>query len=311
MTKAAVGTFIAALATLGALSASCREPTSIVVEARTNVRPSEVGFAVGTPSEGDDLKVVAVTKSLAEGGDIGSLVVVPGSSETATVSIKVVAALIGSVDACTSRDGYFGCIVARRTIRYVPNERLRLPVFLSEACANVPCDAKSTCVEGQCVSSETPCDGATCSEPESAPPTDGGPPRPFDAEAPRDAALDAKKPVPIDGSVMPSGQIPFTVACPMSAPCPVPKAKCCLDSQQNKGACIEPAVPCSPPFYSVGCDGAEDCEPGFVCCVRGGIFACSESCIGANEVCKAGAKCSDIKQFCTGVVKYTPYMFCQ
>ncbi len=210
-----MGAVIAVLATLGALSASCREPTSIVIEARTNVRPSEVGFAVGTPSEGDDLKVVAITTNVAQGGDIGSLVVVPRRSETATVSIKVVAALIGRVEACTSRDGYFGCIVARRTIRYVPNERLRLPVFLSEACANVPCDAKSTCVEGQCVSSEVPCDGATCAEPGSTP-VDAGPPRPFDAEAPRDAAVDAKKPVPIDGSVMPAGEVPFTVACPMS-----------------------------------------------------------------------------------------------
>lgn len=107
----------------------------------------------GEPLKLEDKAPAAVTTACAGDGDlkrIGSIVVVPSDAVEDEVGLKVVAGIDVSTDACKAPE-YAGCIVARRTIRFVPHTELVLPVVLRGTCEGVPCDATTTCVLGQCV----------------------------------------------------------------------------------------------------------------------------------------------------------------
>jgi hypothetical protein len=65
------------------------------------------------------------------------------------VAVRVTADVDGE-SPCTSADGYAGCIVARRLLRFVPHTSLTLPINLTADCVGVKCDPASTCFDGKC-----------------------------------------------------------------------------------------------------------------------------------------------------------------
>ncbi len=90
------------------------------------------------------------------------------------------------------------CIVARRRLRYVPHARLPLPIALRAACLGVPCDEKTTCVLGACVSAEFD-DPARAGDLDAASTYDGTVPPPRDADAGADADATGGRP---DGAAL-------------------------------------------------------------------------------------------------------------
>ena len=306
------GSIVALLGAGGLLAPSCREPTSIVIEARTNVRPAEVNgttFAVGAPSLGDDVLRVAETRGVDPDGVIGTLVVIPETSDHAAVSIKLVLGVTASATSCTAANNYKGCVVARRTIRYTPHERLQLPIFLAAECANVACTATSTCVAGVCVSSETVCEGVACAEP-GAPP-DGGGVTSIDGSA-GDAGIDATRElrdaIAADGPIMVT--LPGEVACSPGPVCKPPGATCCYDFGSLKGQCTVTGG-CPVTTTAVKCDGPEDCANGAVCCAAADAFRCAVDCPQGSEICGGSGKCLKSTQKCGTSYKGTLYQFCQ
>ncbi len=168
---------------------SCREPTSILIEARTNVSYQAgytTAFTVGAPGAVEDIEPTTVSDAAwSSDGFVGSLTTVPSSSDTAIVALKVVLGVRKDSRACAA-PAYEGCIVARRRIRYVEHQRLRLPVTLYASCEGVPCEADSTCnYLGQCVSAlvdPSTCDSsAGCQIPEDRPDRPPLPVNPTDA----------------------------------------------------------------------------------------------------------------------------------
>lgn len=291
-----------ALVALPMALAFCREPTEVVIEARTTALAATVYptfFTVGSSAQ--DVETAFVTASVSArpaGGDgfLGSLVAVPGSSgDSAALSVKIALAFTPEAaarpDACLPPT-YAGCIVARRTLRYVPHTRVVLPVELTEDCVDVPCDAVTTCRHGTCVDDTTTCNGETCALPgenATTPPppsaidaaSDAHPPPPpnaIDAGDAGDAATDA------GGGV--AGQIQcFGESCTVSA------QVCCLDTGQ--GACTGGGS-CAAPKLSLLCDDTDDCTPNQTCCVNGSNSGCypGNGCPGGYvELCNDRGVC--------------------
>lgn len=292
---------------LGFVATSCQDPTEVVIEVRTNV-PYRAGivtaFTVGPPGDTELADPSTETRDpWGADGFVGSLVLVPKSSKTASVSVKVVMGIRRDTRECIG-PAYAGCIVARRKLAYLPNERLRLPMVLYANCENVACDPDSTCSAlGQCVSSSI--DPSACSA------SDGcvlpGDPKPgvdagndgspndgaIDVTAQTDAATDGRgdstiKDAPSDGS----GN-PLEIRCG-GAICSV-STVCCLDQSGAIGHCAIDDSGCSGTETKMHCDGREDCGAD-VCClddVVGGAARCAPApCQPKAEVCSSGAGCT-------------------
>ncbi len=124
---------------------------------------------------------------------IGTLVITPGDSDSASV-VVVVAYDQRAASACKP-PAYKGCIVARRRFTFAAHTRLAMPITIDPDCKDVPCDAFSTCRTGVCFDSSVSCSGDACNEPGATP--DGGtseagvvtPDASFDGPVP-DGALD-------------------------------------------------------------------------------------------------------------------------
>lgn len=178
---------LVALVPLTALvvAASCREATQITVEITTDVPcvglPDDAG-ATAPPEPGlfsksgrvalwlsDPNTPQTVARSCVTDGArsrVGTIAIVPSGENDERVSVTVA---IDSKDPTRSEQCNQGapspdCIVARRTVGFIPHTPLTLPIHLSLACAGVVCDkAKGlTCVDGQCVSDGVDCTGGSC-----------------------------------------------------------------------------------------------------------------------------------------------------
>ena len=151
------------------LGMSCLAPTEIVVELHTDVPCSvvaanEVGIAVAKPGD-DDASFSAVGKACDPDGGLGSIVVLPRNIDEA-VGIRVVLGVNKPTSACTA-PMYDGCIVARRSLEFIPHTPLELPIELRQSCLGTPCDPHSTCASAnQCVDAGTTCTGGTCNVPD-------------------------------------------------------------------------------------------------------------------------------------------------
>lgn len=89
--------------------------------------------------------------------EIGNIFVVPGDGQS-TDSIGAVVVRVG-VDPVYAQDClpplYRGCVVAKRTFRYVPHTTLHLPIKAPLECLDFPCSSELTCVaKDKCVSTE-------------------------------------------------------------------------------------------------------------------------------------------------------------
>jgi alpha-tubulin suppressor-like RCC1 family protein len=178
-------------ATIAAV-AGCREPTEIVLEVSTDLF---CGYAVPVTQirTGPSMEAVEGTAPVAEteacepSGRIGSLVMVPQGDDSKPAAIKVVMTFTSnkfhlqevSLDTCLLQGGGQGCIVARRSLHFVPHTKLVLPIEMHSDCENVVCPPSETCVHEICVPAAI--DPAQCLAP-------GGCPNPV---VPPDAGFDA------------------------------------------------------------------------------------------------------------------------
>ena len=153
------------------LMASCREPTEIVLDIRTDADCRDVSsttITIGTLADFERRPpTTSTTACTPETQEIGTLTVVPRDEKDAEVALRVVTGFGKTPDQCV-RDGYKGgCIVARRVLHYRPHHSIDLPILMEASCMDVPCDTTNTCRAGQCVPATlgptVPCNGAGCS----------------------------------------------------------------------------------------------------------------------------------------------------
>ena len=152
----------------------CRSPTQITVEVDTNLDCSQITSTAIAVGNTDALVAKSAASSTlhCEAGHIGALVVVPSANAEDEVAIRVVSGVQGrTAEACTASGFRGGCIVARRSLHFVPHTPLRVPVLMSATCVDIACDAPgtfATCVNGACVAAEIPdpaaCTGDGCGE---------------------------------------------------------------------------------------------------------------------------------------------------
>jgi hypothetical protein len=261
---------------IGVAAASCRAPTEIVVDVRTNVAyaPATVtAFVVGAPGETETAEPTAETREpwSLPAGEVGSLVVVPGGAKDGRVSVKIVMGIGREARDCAPGDAA-GCIVARRTLRYVPHERLDLPIMLFDVCAGVTCDAESTCnSQGECVGAEIDpgaCASGVCDVPgggsEPPPGEQDAAPQGSDGGSPaiREAAA-AEASTGEDASQLAIGQKPRAPpVCPIKGgPKCKPLDMCCA-GLSGKYTC---ATQCLDSETTFACTGG--CQAPDVCCL--------------------------------------------
>lgn len=153
------GGALAALATATSL-AGCRDATEITLHVHTDMPCSADdawhGVAVYVGKPGQELETAAptlVTRTCDQNGNVGSLVVVPSSSKSAAVGLRVVAGIDAKPEVCQD-NGYVGCIVARRALRFTPHDGLDVDVELTADCVSKPCDPTHSCLNGSCVVSD-------------------------------------------------------------------------------------------------------------------------------------------------------------
>ncbi len=148
---------VAGVTVLGA----CLGATQIVLDVRTDVpchRASTwkgVSISVGQPGVDVESRApVLTTTACGASGEVGSLVVVPTGSNSATVGIRVVAGITRDPESCAAA-GYDGCIVSRRTVTFLPHQSQQVIVDLTSSCIGQGCDLNHTCVIGQCTDPQT------------------------------------------------------------------------------------------------------------------------------------------------------------
>jgi hypothetical protein len=157
------GSFLVTLAAAVPLL-SCATPTQVTVVVTTDV-PCEfwkgTTVSVGTQETIESPFYASSTPTCTESKEgirIGEIVVVPKVNRNDKFTIKVVGGVDTTADACVKTGDYTGCIVARRSLNFIPHAALELPIFLSSSCEGVPCSTRKneTCVFGACASADIP-----------------------------------------------------------------------------------------------------------------------------------------------------------
>jgi hypothetical protein len=154
------------LALAGLAPGACLEPTQLTLDISTDalcVDTSETQVFLGRLGAFETAPA-ATTQACSDDGHVGTLVVVPSQGKNQSVAVEVVLGVGKSTASCIA-DGYKdGCIVARRSLNYVPHTALELPIRLDMSCLDIPCGATETCSRGKCYSAELP-DPEACSDP--------------------------------------------------------------------------------------------------------------------------------------------------
>lgn len=153
-----------------ASAASCRTPTQVTVELSTDVDCAAfIEASVTAHRATADAAVPSGTTRSCDGSSIphriGSIVIVPSASKDAAFGVTAAAAVsLGPLaegsqatraEEClvpaASRPA--NCVVSRRTLRFLPQRDLVLPIVLSAACLQMrtPCADDQTCIDGRCV----------------------------------------------------------------------------------------------------------------------------------------------------------------
>jgi hypothetical protein len=135
----------------------CESPTEITLDLSTDVPCAQltgVSITVGPASEVETMPPGTTTQACSSSGNIGSIVVVPGGAKNESVDIKIIGGVNRDPTLCTAPNYGTGCIVARRSLQFIPHTPLVLDVELTQACDGVVCSPDETCVQGSCTSSE-------------------------------------------------------------------------------------------------------------------------------------------------------------
>jgi len=156
------------------LFASCLDPTEIEVFVSTDflcddVTQHGVAIAVGKPGDDTNAPAGSTHDCNSTDGGIGSLTVTPHDID-GVVGIRVMLGIDASVDSCNAGNKFAGCLVARRSLGFIPHRPLVLPIELQSSCIGQVCDPSSTCFNGACVDAGVTCEGTTCDLPDSGPP---------------------------------------------------------------------------------------------------------------------------------------------
>ncbi len=167
-------------ASVGVSGCGAVQPTSITLNVRTDLTCDvlkAVSITVSSPEFLDEHAAQTVTTActtLDRGlSSVGTLVIVPGSANDAEVGARVMAGVTRVADRCTVESGFRGCIVARRLLRFIPEQEIEITIDLRAECQDHACDRTSTCVGGACVSAlvdpngcvEASCTDETLTEP--------------------------------------------------------------------------------------------------------------------------------------------------
>lgn len=179
---------LAALAAAAAFAATiapgCQDPTQVTLDVRlASAQCSEIhgtAITVGVQPADTEERVRSrfptgqTTDCDAATKRIGTLVVTPSDADRAAIVVVAAYGARRDPTECQPPD-YAGCIVARRRFSFSKHRRLTIPITIDPECANVPCDAFSTCRKGRCFDSETdPCEGGDCQGSEPGAQPDGG-----------------------------------------------------------------------------------------------------------------------------------------
>lgn len=333
---------IAAGAILAAMVGACREPTQVTLDITYGGPCAELGgvglivatdpFVAESRIESNVFTASVDRESCSPGSPsrIGTLVVTP-NDDTGRLSVVVIASFGKSLQRCKAEDGYFGCIVARRTLSFIDHTKLSLDIPLDPSCKNVPCDAVSTCRKGTCVESFVECDSSKCGTP--GDPGDGGlvsvdAPTSSDAYVQRDAPADAPvTDAPLDAPVdAPAdtdagcslaraniacrydGQVPSTsCANPTDVCCWAPGGIAVIDFAGGARSLVPNPVPGGASYAcrttnecavsaenpKLDCLGPRNCDGGKVCCKTPmGGSACQAACaVATDRVCLENCDC--------------------
>ncbi|MBK7586226.1 MAG: LamG domain-containing protein [Myxococcales bacterium] len=174
---------------------SCREPTQITVELRTDVpcaSVTETTVGVGTLTSVKDKPTVSSQKGCkTPDGRIGSLVVIPSGENQDEVTIQAILGVDGQLaSGCQPDQPSANCVVARRALRFVPHTPLELPIELSASCLGKVCPDDQTCLDGKCVSAKLP-DPESCTTPGGCAPAPDAGSDALSVDTGTDSALDA------------------------------------------------------------------------------------------------------------------------
>ena len=248
--KASIVVALAGAVTVASASEACRSATQMELDVTYNGPCKDldsVAFIVGTDPYVAESRIAnnvfttttrdctQVSPTLAR---VGTLVLTP-NADTNHTALVVLAGFGIPVEQCKASDGYFGCIIARRSFVFVPHTSLTLGVSLDADCLNVPCSAVSTCSHKQCIDSNVECSADGCKK---VGETDDGGVATVDAPTSSDAyvqMLDGTKP-------------------PTDAPVDSPG-----DGPVDAGACQLPKIPLT---CVVGASMKKTCNPGDHCC---------------------------------------------
>lgn len=97
----------------------------------------------------------------------------PSGGDGEAFSVRIVTGLGKSADDCVADKYLGGCIVARRSLHYIPHQTLYLPIDMSVVCRDIPCEATETCKNGHCVAASI-ADVASCTNPKGCDVGSGG-----------------------------------------------------------------------------------------------------------------------------------------
>ncbi len=142
------------------IGASCLPPTEVTLELTTDalcVDVTETSIATGRLAGLDERPATTATQACDETTQrIGDIVVVPSRTKDGEFALRVVTGLAMTADDCVANGYRGGCIVARRALRFVPRENLKLRIPMETVCIDVPCEATETCRNGACYPAALP-----------------------------------------------------------------------------------------------------------------------------------------------------------
>ncbi len=241
-------------------ASGCDDPTSVAVRVTADIPCSTLkGVLIRATSPGKPEGPETRTTRCVDGADeatVGTLILVPSGDPDAKLSVTVIAGLDRPAEECAAAN-YEGCVIARRTLRFVAKRELDLPIVVRGQCKGIACDGTATCVAGTCrtakVDDPADCVGDVCSE---------------------GSLAGRQAPPPV---VLPDGAV---VAPVTPGPAPDAGLTCGTSEKVCGGACVS----AGDPRYGCTLGGCEPCAGLDI-----GDFACATG-LCTLIACKAGYK---------------------